>query len=437
MSNTANELLAKVKQSIQLRANESDIYKSSFINSNSFITATILGKQEFLPISLLYKNHNRYQTLLDLYQIFGEPEANLGLNKRLKDFYKEHSIAGFNENEENITYYVRPTPPNPINAFFSNEAIEKLSNYAGTRYKASDAFLKDLGTTYAEEIVEKTNVWVDLLTLPMGYVIEHERYWQVAGRFKSFTWAKIYKEDFKDQKIFFSVGVDVQNKKLVIKLDGLRSGTHKLSNFEIRDFDYFTQNDKLEIEYDIEKIQSLNLEALTFITNRFLDLNKATYEQAINLIWNNIADTSCFSNLLLRVTTKYISDKPNSLDKIIDKDIAHLIVSYEQYILAHAGKEALTANIKIVNEGDLQLIKSFETDGKPKAILYKTTTGGPKTKFKMSRKEIDYLGDNLHTFLYHIVEYNTTTNCGKLIIRKGSPTKYAELKSINYEVVIN
>ncbi len=436
MPTTASELLAKVKQSIQLRAHDSEIYKSSFTTPKSFITATILGKQEFVPISLLCKNNDRYTTLLDLYHVFGEPEVNKDLDQRLKSFYEEHSIEWDNGNETNITYYVRPKPPESISSFFNEDAIEKLSSYAGTRYNASDAFLKDLGNTYAEEIVEKTNVWVESLNLPDGYVIEPERYWQVAGRFKSFTWAKIYKKDFKDQKIFFSVGVDVQHKKLVIKLDGLRSGTHRLSNFEIRDFDYFTQNDELEITYDLEKIKLLGLDTLTFITNRFIDFNKEKYEQAINLIWHNKADTAKFSDLLLKVTNKYASQKNPTLDNIIEKDIANLIVSYEQFLLAHAGKGSIAESIQISKEGDLHLIKSFETDGKPKTILYKATTGGSNAKFEMTREEIEYLGDNLHTFLYHIVEYNINTNCGKLIIRKGSPTRYAELKSINYEVVI-
>ncbi len=437
MPSTASELLKKVKESIQLRDIDSESYKLSFKSPSSFITATIIGKQEFVPISLLYKNYDRYQTLFDLYEVFGEPETNEELNLRLKGFYSEYNLEWPEDNNNAITYYIKPTPPKDTSAFFNTDVIEKLSNYAGTHYKASDAFLKDLGNTYAEEIVDKTNAWVDSLTLPLGYVIEPERYWQVAGRFKSFTWAKIYKEEFKDQKIFFSVGVDVQNKKLTIKLDGLRSGTHKLSNFEIRDFDYFTQNDELKIVYDLEKIQSPDLETLTFITNRFIDLNKTKYEQAINLIWNNIADTNEFDNLLLKVTSKYFSEKSPSLDKIIDKDVVNLIISYEQFLLTHADKEPLAATVQMVKEGGLHLIKSFETDGKPKTILYKATTGGSNTKFEMSREEIEYLGDNLHTFLYHIIEYNINNNCGKLIIRKGSPTKYAELKSIHYEVVIN
>jgi len=437
MPNKASTLLLKVKESIQQRTLDSASYSSFFSNPTSFITATINGKQEFVPISLLCKNYNRYETLLDLYEIFGEPTTNTELDDRLQGFYEEHGLTWNKDNAKPITYYIKPTPPKTITPFFSSSAIEKLSNYAGTRYKASDAFLKDLGNTYADEIVDKTNTWVESLDIPSGYVVEPERYWQVAGRFKSFTWAKIYKEEFKDQKIFFSVGVDVQNKSLIIKLDGLRSGTHKLSNFEIRDFDYFTQNDTLTIAYDIEKTDSLDLNTLTFITNRFIDLNKTKYEQAINLIWNNTAETDKFENLLLKVTPAYTSTKTGNNHQISESDLVKLIISYEQYVLTHAGKEALVDSVQLTSQGNLSLIQSFEPDGKAKNILFKASTGGSTSKFEMSREEIEYLGDNLHTFLYQIFEYSTQYNCGKLIIRKGSPTKYAELKSINYEVGIS
>ncbi len=436
MSNIASQLLQKVRESIQLRDIDSESYKSSFTKPISFITATIGGQQEFLPISLLCKTNERYQTLLDLYQVFGVPEDNLALDKRLKAFYEQNELEWPTEKETEFTYYVKPAPRNEINPFFNVAIIEKLSKYAGTHYKASDAFLKDLGNTFADNIVDKTNEWVESLSIPNDYVIEHERYWQVAGRFKSITWAKIYKEEHKDKKIFFSVGVDVQNKKLLIKLDALRSGTHKLSNFEIRDFDYFTQGQELAVSYDLDEIVSLNKDALTFITNQFILITKDIYEQAINFIWNESVDCSLFTRKLFKLSTNYSSINPESIDNIIEKDIANLIIEYEKYMLTHADREELASHVIADYDSDLHIIKSFETDGKPKTILYKVSTGGTSAELKMSREEIEYLGDNLHTFLYHIVEYNIDNMSGKLIIRKGSPTKYAELKSTHYEVKI-
>lgn len=437
MSNIASQLLQKVKESIKLRNLEPSLYTSSFNNPSSFITATIGGNQEFIPIELLCSTNEGYGTLLDLYNVFGIPESNIELNQRLKSFYESNDIDWPTQtNDSELLYYVKPTPKGANEAFFNSQAIDKLSNYAGTHYKASDAFLKDLGATYAEEIVDKTNHWVESLNIPAGYVIEPERYWQVAGRFKSFTWAKIYKKSQKDRKVFFSVGVDVQNKKLVLKLDILRSGTHKLSNFEIRDFDYFTQNKELLVSYNMDQIVGLELDALTFIANKFIANSSTVYEQVIDFIWNDSIDCSLFKNKIFKLSSKYKSNNVASLDKIIEKDIINLIIDYETYVLTHANREELVEHIKTTYEQNLHLIKSFETDGKEKTILFKVSTGGTSAELEMSRKEIEFLGDNLHTVLYHIVEYNINQNCGKLIIRKGSPTKYAELKSINYEVKI-
>ena len=437
MSNIASQLLQKVKESIKLRQTDVDSYNSYYKNPSSFITATIGGKQEFIPISLICKNYDTYQTLLELFQVFGNPAINIELNERLKTFYDGHDLEWKSDaNRVEIKYYVKPAPKNESSSFFKSSIIDKLSSYAGTHYKASDAFLKDLGNTYADEIVDKTNDWADSIDLPAGYVIEHERYWQVAGRFKSFTWAKVYKEEHKDKKIFFSVGVDVQNRNLMIKLDVLRSGTHKLSNFEIRDFDYFTNEIELAISYNLDTIDKLNLDELSFITNQFIANTKDTYELAIDFIWNNQVDNSLYSNKLFKLTTAYSSDKPDSADNIIQKDLEGLIIEYEKYMLTHSGRGELVDNITTDLEGSLHVIKSFETDGKQKTILYKVSTGGTQSPLEMSREEIEYLGDNLHTFLYHIVEYDINQHSGKLLIRKGSPTKYAELKSTVYEVKI-
>ena len=437
MQNIASQLLQKVKNTILTRDSDIANYVESFANPKSFITATINGKQEFVPISLLGEVYDKYHTLLDIYRVFGAPETNAGLNMRLKEFYAQHGIEWpADTQEDKIGYYIRPKGGQDEGAFFDIAALEKLSNYAGTRYKASDAFLKDLGNTYADHIVDKTNEWVDKIDIPDGYVIEHERYWQVAGRFKSFTWAKVYKEEYQDKKTFFSVGVDVANKELVIKLDGLRSGTHKLSNFEIRDFDYFAENKQLSITYSLEQIVSLTINDLAFIASKFIEDLKNLYENVVDFIWNDKVDCSLYKNKLFKLSSSYTSDIAPVPGTIFEKDIIELIISYEQYLLNHAERTDLADAIKSEHEGNLHLIRSFEIDGKPRTILFIATSGGTTAPFQMSREEIEYLGNNLQTFLYHVVEYNTDNHCGKLIIRKGSPTQYAELKSIHYTVKI-
>ena len=437
MPNTANQLLQKVKNAINLRNTDNETYKSTFQNPISYITATIGGQQEFIPISLLCIANNKYETLLELHQVFGNPEENEGLTNRLKDFYSQHGIM-LPQALHNVTieYYIKPVPQTEVIPFFDSASIEKLSNYAGTRYKASDAFLKDLGNTYAHNIVDKTNNWAKSLLLPKGYSIEDERYWQVAGRFKSFTWAKIYNEKHKEKKIFFSVGVDVENKQLVFKLDVLRSGTHKLSNFEIRDFDYFTQDKELTVTFELTQIASLTLDSLRFLASHFIFDLQETYEQAIDFIWNDTVNCSLFTNKLFKLSSSYHSDI-QPLNNVIDEArVLDLIIKYEQYILNYTGNESISNSITTEKIGNVNLIRSFESDGKARTILFKVSSGGTSSKFEMSREEIEYLGDNLHTYFYHLVEYNSSQNTAKLIIRKGSPTQYAKLKSINYMVEI-
>lgn len=433
----ASQLLSKVRNALLLRDTDNVAYVASFKHPKYFITATINGKQEFVPISLIGKVYDRYQTLLEIFQVFGNAETNAGLNMRLKEFYKLHGMEWPQAVDDSmIGYYIKPKQQTDQKPFFDVSTIEKLSNYAGATYKASDAFLKDLGNTYADKVVDTTNLWANSLSIPNGYTVEQERYWQVAGRFKSFTWAKIYKEEYEDKKVFFSVGVDVERKELEIKLDVLRSGTHKLSNFEIRDFDYFTMGKELRVSFPIDQIANLTLDDIVFLANQFIAENKSTYEQVIDYIWNDTVDCSLFEDKLFKLSSKYTSESEPNNATINDDRIISLIISYEQFILAHADRDDLTENISVEDHNGLLLIHSFETDGKPRTILFKATSGGTTAPFEMSRKEIEYLGDNLHTFLYHIVEYDNQTGSAKLVVRKGSPTQYAELKSIHYTVEV-
>lgn len=438
MSNIASQLLQKVRNAILIRDSDLEAYVFSFANPGNFITATINGRQEFVPINLIGGAYDRYNILLEIHKVFGTPETNAGLNMRLKEFYSLHGIEwpkGIIESQ--IGYYIRPKADTDKAAYFDVSVLEKLSSYAGTRYKASDAFLKDLGNTFADHIVDTTNEWAQSITLPQGYTIEQERYWQVAGRFKSFTWAKIYKEEYGDKKVFFSVGVDVANKELIVKLDVLRSGTHKLSNFEIRDFDYFMDGRELSLSFSSEQIENLNLSDLTFVANQFIADHQQLYEQVIDFIWNDTVDCSLFTNRLFKLSQGYRSEVVQTRESIIDSDIVDLIIEYEQFVLRHAERDDLAKNVKSEYEGNIHLIRSFEIDGKPRTILFIASAGGTTAPFEMSREEIEYLGNNLHTFLYHIIEYNTDNRCGKLVVRKGSPTQYAELRSIRYTVQIN
>jgi hypothetical protein len=54
MKEITNSLLKKVKASISIRESNSDAYIESFRQAETFITATIKGQLEFVPIQLLF-----------------------------------------------------------------------------------------------------------------------------------------------------------------------------------------------------------------------------------------------------------------------------------------------------------------------------------------------------------------------------------------------
>ena len=61
MKNLTQALLKKVKESISLRTSHSEEYTESFRQAETFITATINGQLEFIPLQLLFIQNNKYQ----------------------------------------------------------------------------------------------------------------------------------------------------------------------------------------------------------------------------------------------------------------------------------------------------------------------------------------------------------------------------------------
>ena len=252
MNEITNSLLKKVKSSISARDSNHDAYVESFRQAEIFITATIKGQLEFVPLQLLFLNNNKYQILMEVKAVFGNGSEHSQLDDLLIKFYNDHNLKrDIDSITDSVKYHIKPQEHTPTSktGLFDWSQIESLAPYAGKSYKANDDELKEVGQRFAEQIMHPTNIWGESV-LPDDFVMERERYWQVAGKYKSFTWAKIKHKKYIDEQVFFSVGVDINAGKLVFKLDCLRSGTHKLSNFDIRKFDYYTENFNCYTEID-------------------------------------------------------------------------------------------------------------------------------------------------------------------------------------------
>lgn len=441
MKNLTKDLLNKVKQSITLRDSHNEEYAESFRQAESFITATINGQLEFVPLQLLFIQHNKYQISMEVSAVFGKGVEHPQLDDLLIKFYNDHDLKrDIDSISDSVTYHIKPQASDIEQAggILDWRQIERLAKYAGKPYKASDSKLKLIGQDFADFIMQPTNAWGEQVVVK-DYIIEPERYWQVAGHFKTFTWTKFKHKKHVDKQIFFSVGIDIVASKLILKLDCLRSGSHKLSNYDIRKFDYYTENLSYLTEVDKLLAEHVGWETIVDMSIAFIADLEAAYLGVVDYIWGGKIDLSSFKDKLFNVLPENAqyssSENGDILPDLLYNTVLDGIVRYEQYMLAHADKTDLAALVKFSFDQITQ-IESYEFDGQHKQIYVVASTGGPSTPFNISEELRQLLINNDHAYIYQVYDYNDQTNCGKMVIRKGDPKQYAKLESSIYTATI-
>ena len=441
MKNLTQALLKKVKGSISLRDTHSEEYIESFRQAETFITATINGQLEFIPLQLLFIQNNKYQILMEIEAVFGSGIEHAQLDDLLIKFYNDHSLKRDIESiSDSVKYHVKPqaSPQEKSSGPLNWDKIESLSGYGGQAYKASDEQLKAVGHDFADFIMHPTNQWGEEI-LNDGYIMERERYWQVAGHFKSFTWAKIKNRNHTDKHVFFSVGINIAESKLVFKLDCLRSGTHKVSNADIRKFDYYTENLNCLTEINRTLGENIGWDTILKMSKSFIEDYESIYLGVVEYIWGGKIDLGLFKDKLFNIlpeNAKFSTlESGEALPELLYNTVLDGVIRYEHYMLSHADKDDLAALVKFSFDGITQ-IESYEFDGQHKIIYVVASTGGPFTPFEISEELRKLLDGNDHAYIYQIYDYNDISNCGKMVIRKGDPKQYAKLDSVLYSATI-
>ena len=88
--------------------------------------------------------------------------------------------------------------------FIDFKMLTSLCKYQGRKYSAQDKTLNAIGQQMSLQVLQKTNAWLNALPF-FGFHEEPERYWQVAGSFKQFTWGKLFLPFHEDKKVFLQV----------------------------------------------------------------------------------------------------------------------------------------------------------------------------------------------------------------------------------------
>ncbi len=136
-------------------------------------------------------------------------------------------------------------------------------------------------------LFKKTNVWIRLLNLD-DWKIELDNKWQISGKFKKYSFVRVYKQKDKNSKIFFSFGVDSESKSLVYKLDCQHSQynpKHALLPEQVSAIKNLISGTSAEWnQINQNDLISLDWEKLRQVTIDFIGRYEFLYEEAIELV---------------------------------------------------------------------------------------------------------------------------------------------------------
>jgi hypothetical protein len=329
-------------------------------------------------------------------------------------------------------------------SFFSAADIEFFASKAGTPYRKGNQEHEDSGKRIKNEVFKKTNTWVKLLNLDEWHY-ELDNRWQLSGRFKPYSWARIFKPQDKNAKVFFTIGVDGNEEALVYKLDCQRkqySLENALSQEQVEAFDRVRKGTGAEWnEISVHKLVDFNWEKLRQITVEFIGRYEFLYDEAIEAVHqpNEVKTpqevdeplneypipTKAFDKLPEKkyrfkgVVVDYDAENKNA--KSIGDGGEELVIKKEKKFLLDNGLSDLADAVVKAKDGEGYDVLSFDLNRNKKFIEVKTTTGINTRPFIMTDNEWEYMkqySDQYH--LYRVYDYDKDNKRGKLFCVSGN-----------------
>lgn len=258
----------------------------------------------------------------------------------------------------------------------------------------------------------------------------------IVAAFKPYTWARIYRLGQKDRSIFFTVGVDTgEYPGLLIKLDYKYVGG---TNLSLEQRDLCAQRIEARVPHMLimpTDWPGLSWSALIERTVQYIKQYTSEYDSLVEDVWGGREpDAEERDTLFLREmptggyaavpeyhgaqaeTDGDFEDAMNEARELGDAGEA-LVLEYERRTLRIAGHSDLAKRVVKVPIGRGFDLLSFRPDGTEKHIEVKTTRGGWKTAFFMSRNERKYLADRSNpVMLYRLYKYSDESNTAEYMI---------------------
>lgn len=322
--------------------------------------------------------------------------------------------------------------------FFTQEEVSFLNTWGGQTYDmnsqehiaAKNYIMNSLGT--------KTQYWSnELVQLLPGLETFNWRMWSQPGKegkksvskFKTYTWARIYRKGDRKKHIFFTVGADGSTNELVFKLDFYFQQSSTLSKEQQ---EIIKKNIPKELEWSsISSSEFVNYDwdKLLKITSSFIATNLSVYDKLISLAWGDSKPEDIFrdtlrkrnkpKNLLSKlpeISPSFKGIEKDFIGKAIEKkelgDLGEkLVLEYEKEKLTALGFVELAEKVNKVQDGMGYDILSFDENQVPIFIEVKTTTKDESTPFGYTLNEMEFAKQNIGKYyIFRIYNYDFETN---------------------------
>lgn len=180
--------------------------------------------------------------------------------------------------------------------FFNSTDLTNLSDIGGLTYDKTSLHHKLLADDLKKNVWSKTVYWFKLVTDELeGFTGECKKVWgqrawdnkKRVSSFKKYTWARIYRETDLKKDIYFTIGVDGNNKALVYKLDYQFEGKTVLTEEQKELCRQMIKNSPAGWkEIKLSELANYNWDKLVEETLDFINSYTALYDKTVEDVWS-------------------------------------------------------------------------------------------------------------------------------------------------------
>ncbi len=340
--------------------------------------------------------------------------------------------------------------------FYEKNDIDLLRKWADKVYNKNKKEHREAKNKLLQTASAKTVYWSEQVVAKLkGYntinkKVWHKRDWTGKGRnrkraikFKSYLWAKIFKEIYAGRGIFFTVSIDAKDKSLIYKIDYDSAQASKLTSAQKNLCKQLVPNKSHWKQIRFTKISNYSWDKLINVTVRFIKANESKYKDILKAVNSeNIKNVKLHSTLVkCDIPKNGIKSIPKTKHSFEGHDVdwinqqkrqkkigaigEQLVLKYEKKKLRDANKSDLAKCVKKVKDGIGYDIESRSIDGTKKYIEVKTTTGGKDTNFIITDNEVAFSKENKKSYyLYRVFNLNKKTKAAQFHLYHGDIDKH-------------